>query len=293
MGQQSGGLAFLHIMLHPPLYPVGFRFAPAATTGQLKRKGRRPFVTPVAAGGSDRKFKPPSMATPGGAGASRLGANGSAASAHKPAVQLHDLQGTLLKRILSEHSSAAPQAAAEGAQAAAASAAEIASDRAAAKAPAAVAGPTSKQGGAGAAGAAAELPLDSSRCSEFLVPDLLHPSRGATAAESTAFPAAEADGEAGVQGRQQQEQAGEAAAGAAPVAVLSWRELRQRLLDAGANPAYASVGWVKNHYRWVVWKLARLQLLLAGSTDAGMPGCSRAAPALLTAALVMDELQYR
>lgn len=89
----------------------------------------------------------------------------------------------------------------------------------------------------------------------------------------------------------QQQQAGEAAAGSAPL--LGWLELRQQLLDRGANPAYATEGWVQNHFRWVVWRLARLRLLLAGSGAGGAPGSSGGAPALLTAAVVLDELQLR
>ena len=96
----------------------------------------------------------------------------------------------------------------------------------------------------------------------------------------------------------QQQQQPETAA--APLPLLGWQELRQRLLDAGANPAYASQAWAKNHHRWVVWKLARLQLLrtpATSSSDAGngssSSGGSKGQAQLLTAAVVLDELKYR
>ncbi|KAL4436872.1 hypothetical protein ABPG75_004011 [Micractinium tetrahymenae] len=268
------------------------RFAPAATSGQLKKKGRRPFVTPVAAGGSGRKFKPPSMATPGGAGASRLGGSGSSAAAPKPAVQLHDLQGSLLKRLLVAHLAAAQGAEADAGAARAAAGPAAGEAPEAAAAPAA-AGAAVQRGGAaeGASGTAAQLPLDSLRCSEALVPDVPPP------ADSPAAAAANAGGAAAEQQQQQQQQQ---VAAAAP-ALLGWPELRQRLLAAGANPLYATEGWAKNHFRWVVWKLARLHLLLVGSGDGGGNGSSSSssgsssggAPALLTAAVVLDELRCR
>ncbi len=72
------------------------------------------------------------------------------------------------------------------------------------------------------------------------------------------------------------------APGAAPKSV-GWEHFREQLLAAGANPAYASEAWARNHYRWVVLKLARAELLNSGA----------ARPPLLTADVVMDELRVR
>lgn len=64
---------------------------------------------------------------------------------------------------------------------------------------------------------------------------------------------------------------------------LGHQELQEQLLVSGANAAYATEAWVRNHYRWVVWKLARLELL----HGAEMRG------RLLTAGVVLDELKAR
>lgn len=61
-------------------------------------------------------------------------------------------------------------------------------------------------------------------------------------------------------------------------------QLREALLALGASHDHATEAWVRNHYRWVVWKLARLELL---RQPAGMRG------RLLTRDVVMDELQAR
>lgn len=264
-------------------------------------------MTPLAGGGSGRKFKPPTMATPGDAGASRLGGSGSAGATSKPAAQLHDLQGSLLKRLLSTRTAAMPAGASGGADAGAAG------SSATAEAKSAAAGPAGRTRGAGAA---ALLPLDSLQCTEFRIPDLLPPASSAGAATKAAAsrpppadaaitaaagapPPAVESSELNVQ---HQQQVVEALANAAPAALLGWRELRQRLITVGANPLYATENWVKNHYRWVVWKLARLQLLLAGSLHADSSGSGAAgspsssgssARALLAAPVVLDELQYR
>jgi breast cancer 2 susceptibility protein len=33
-------------------------------------------------------------------------------------------------------------------------------------------------------------------------------------------------------------------------------EMKEALIMAGANPRLATMEWVSNHYRWIVWKLA-------------------------------------
>lgn len=40
---------------------------------------------------------------------------------------------------------------------------------------------------------------------------------------------------------------------------------RTCLIDLGADPKQATVAWVTNHYRWVVWKLASYDRKLHGS----------------------------
>lgn len=200
----------------------------------------------MAAGGSARKFKAPGMAatTPG---ASRLGA-GSAAAAAKPAVQLHSLDGSLLKRLL-----------AAGTATAAAGGSEAAVPQLPPLQP---------------------LPLDSTRCAQFRVPDVpAPPAAGSSSAAAAARPAPQA-----------QEQQPAAAAASAPL--VGWQELRERLVAAGANPAYATPAWSENHYRWVVWKLARLQLALTPSGSGGSSG-GQSQPHVLTAAVALDELKLR
>lgn len=33
-------------------------------------------------------------------------------------------------------------------------------------------------------------------------------------------------------------------------------EAREAMLKAGVLPQFATVSWVENHYRWIVWKIA-------------------------------------
>ena len=294
------------------LPPHPSRFAPgAASTGKLKQKGRRPFVTPVAPGSAGRKFKAPgkTAGTPGSAcGPSRLAAS-------KPAVQLHNLEGSLLRQLLASTGPAA-HAAAAGEPAAVPDA-----GRADASKGAAAAGPPAPQPPA----PASPLPLDSTVCAEWRVPDLPPPPGSASPAEAAAATAAgevSADGSAAAATAAGELGAGvstaaaaaaveaaaaaEMSAAAAPAAggdalatgqplpaSVGWQELRQRLLDAGANPSYATADWARNHYRWVVWKLARLCLSLCGGGGGGSGGASPAVPHLLTAAVVLDELKIR
>ena len=213
------------------------RLAPgAASTGLLKGK-RKAFQLPVA--GSSRKFKPP-----GKTAVSRLGGGGGggggelAGAPPHPAVQLHDLQGSILKRLLASSAAAAAGAAA-------------ATPPAGPGAEAAARCESVERGGQQEEQQQQQLPLDSTTCSEFRVTDLQEP---AVKSGDPTVPAPVAD-----------------ATSEAP---------------AGANSAYATASWVQNQYRWVVWKLARLQLLLAGSG-------SSAPASLLTAAVVLDELKLR
>ena len=119
------------------------------------------------------------------------------------------------------------------------------------------------------------------------MPDLPSPQPAGAAAA-----AADAAGEAAPQ--EQQPGAAQQQPEATAPGLVGWRELRQRLVEAGANPAHASEAWASNHYRWVVWKLARLQLLLLGGGGGGGSGAAAAAPPqLLTAAVVLDELKLR
>ena len=36
------------------------------------------------------------------------------------------------------------------------------------------------------------------------------------------------------------------------------KDAHEFLLSAGTNPNLATMGWVTNHYRWIVWKLASM-----------------------------------
>jgi hypothetical protein len=225
---------------------------------------------------------------------------------HLPAVQLHDLQGSLLKRLLAMHRAAGAQKAATGQE-----------DALAAGGPQLLARPEpAGEQYDGALLAQAGLPLDSTRCADFRVPDLsLKPASGAQAAAPSAAavaeaPRAEAEPASAAsaalsaqqpapqaQSKQPQATSGTALAVRSEV-LLGWHELRQQLVEAGANPAYATEDWACTHYRWVVWKLARLQLLLGvgmgGSTDGGNGGAGPGwPPAVLTAAVVLDELKIR
>ena len=78
---------------------------------------------------------------------------------------------------------------------------------------------------------------------------------------------------------------------------VGWEELHSHLLAAGAEARYVSPAWARNHFRWVVWKLARLELQrrLASGGGGGGPaeGEAAARPPLLTPAVVLDQLKYR
>lgn len=108
------------------------------------------------------------------------------------------------------------------------------------------------------------LPLDSTACAAYRVPDQPPPASclapAVAAAEAGQGPAGEATAAAAAAGAPAQpaqpaqpanDPAAAIAGQAPPAALLGWEELRQRLLEAGANPAYASVAWLRNHYRWV------------------------------------------
>ena len=58
--------------------------------------------------------------------------------------------------------------------------------------------------------------------------------------------------------------------------------LAQLLHGMGADPSAASVDWIAEHARWVVWKLARW--------EAAVP---RLAGRLLTVPVVLDQLAHR
>lgn len=64
---------------------------------------------------------------------------------------------------------------------------------------------------------------------------------------------------------------------------LGWQMFHQRLLTSGANKHYATEEWVQNAYRWVVWKLARVEFA-TGACSAGQ---------ILTSPIVEDELKLR
>ena len=68
-----------------------------------------------------------------------------------------------------------------------------------------------------------------------------------------------------------------------PGSLLGWEAFQRALHAAGALPCYATPAWAENAFRWVVWKLARVELA-AGPAAAGR---------LLTAPVALDELRYR
>ncbi|GAB4823428.1 hypothetical protein N2152v2_010474 [Parachlorella kessleri] len=315
IGQASGRLAG----------PGPSRLGPASgglASGPLRKKGRRQFITPQAA---PKRFKPPSRleATPapsGAAAAHRL----AQASSHKPSIQLHDLQGSALKRRLPRL--AAGLGSGPGVEAVQS---PIAWESLAATQSTAgvqvtagvqdnspLVGQPVQEGPAADTAAAAELALG------------VAPAHGLCNAPGGGCPASVADklattGTAGKpQGdcmvdalpaatsaqpvapaeQQQRQQAGEVGAPQPPLPLdsrqaadymfqssegqpLGWEALRSHLLEAGANPSYASQAWVKNHFRWVVWKLARLELLHQEEAGGHL--------GLLTAEFVMDELKAR
>ena len=258
---------FLNCCLHS-----GRRFAQerSATTGGGKAAGqRRRFMTPRPAAngaGLQARLRGESPAD----GPSRLRQD----AAHKPAVQLHSLQGRLVKEVLSllaeERSKGAPGAAAPAAEQVGAGDAPLGTAQDAAR---------SSAGAGRPAAAWPPLPVHSQLCGAHLVPNDL-PGRG----PSPGSPAAGTD-----------QTSGGAPDAAAPAqqprpAHVGWEALRGELLAAGANPTYACGAWVENHYRWAVWKLARLELLHSAPGGDGGRGVRGR---LLTAAVVLDELRYR
>ena len=40
--------------------------------------------------------------------------------------------------------------------------------------------------------------------------------------------------------------------------VWSWQDAYQQLLSDGANSRLATADWIKNHYKWIIWKLASM-----------------------------------
>ena len=269
----------LHSLLRSPALDAisPHRFGPGgATTGQLKRTGaRKPFTPPTASGSSRKKFKAPGKVA-GTPGASRLGAGGqaaaaaAAAAAHKPAMQLHDLQGSLLKRLLASWPAAAAAAATEAVPEDAAGEVGAAAD---------AAGPMEAGGAqlqARQALQAQQLPLDSTACTAHRVPDWPPPAGSGEAGAGEGAAAATAAAACG----QEQPAAAQAVAGAAagqapPAVLLGWEQLRQRLLEAGANPSYASAAWARNHYRWVRLGGGWLGLPPRFWRRHGAAGCSR------------------
>jgi breast cancer 2 susceptibility protein len=61
-------------------------------------------------------------------------------------------------------------------------------------------------------------------------------------------------------------------------------ELLADLLAGGANPKYCNIEWVRNHYRWVVWKLACIERTNPVSELSGV---------FLTYDRVLKQLQHR
>lgn len=252
------------------------RFGPGgATTGQLKRTGaRKPFTPSTASGSSRKKFKAPGKVA-GTPGASRLGAGGQAAAAaaasavHKPAVQLHTLQGSLLRQLLASWPAAAAAAAAEAAHEAAAGEQGAATD---------AAGPMEAGGAQQQAQQALQtqqLPLDSTVCTAYRVPNQPLPEGNGEAGLGEGAAAATAAAR-GQQPPAAAQPAAAAAAGQAPQAApLGWEQIRQRLLEAGANPSYASTAWARNHYRWVRLAAHCLGLPPGCCKQQGTAGCSR------------------
>lgn len=64
---------------------------------------------------------------------------------------------------------------------------------------------------------------------------------------------------------------------------LGHAEFAELLHAAGADHQYASAGWVGNHYRWVVWKLACYERQFP----------NHLAGRMLTAPVILDQLKYR
>ncbi|XP_024892140.1 uncharacterized protein LOC112467669 [Temnothorax curvispinosus] len=59
---------------------------------------------------------------------------------------------------------------------------------------------------------------------------------------------------------------------------------RAFLASTGVDPTLIPAGWVENHYRWIVWKLASMDRRRFGSTDL---------PRVLTPLYIMAQLKYR
>lgn len=59
---------------------------------------------------------------------------------------------------------------------------------------------------------------------------------------------------------------------------------RSFLASPGVDPNLLSTGWIENHYKWIVWKLASMDRVKLGSITL---------PRVLTPARVMMELKYR
>lgn len=64
---------------------------------------------------------------------------------------------------------------------------------------------------------------------------------------------------------------------------LSFQDFWKMLLQSGADPQLATIDWVENHYKWIVWKLACIERSYA----------RQAAGKYLTVQNVFEELKYR
>ena len=64
---------------------------------------------------------------------------------------------------------------------------------------------------------------------------------------------------------------------------IGYNEMRTLLIGDGAAEKLASVAWVKNHYKWIVWKLASMERMFPQDY----------ANQYLTAARVLSQLKYR
>lgn len=53
---------------------------------------------------------------------------------------------------------------------------------------------------------------------------------------------------------------------------VGWGEFRARLLASGASADKVTEAWVRNHYRWIVWKLARMSLAQSCAPKKGIQG---------------------
>ena len=307
----------------------------AATTGATKRGGRRPFVTPrlAAAPPGASRFKPPRTNTPqSGRGSGGDSSGGQPQRQKVTAVQLHALSGRLAQRVVAE-AAAAP----EGAAAAGAALRHEQQRRGEEGGQGELAvPPCAGRRGAEGPGGTHPLPLDARFAAEYrVVDDMAAPASPADVPADAPAGAPAASGaptdppsasEAPADGAPAAAAPGgpqpPAAAAAAHPRTLGWADLRAALLAAGASSAYASSAWVENHYRWVVWKLARAELLSecegqrqqstgggggssssrgeGGGGEGATTGAGGAASGghslrgrLLTASVVLDELKYR